>query len=116
MVVDEVVGLVERFAKLGQDDILLALQFRRVERRRTHQVGDQLDRQRHVGPHYAPMKHRLVARSPGIERPADVFDVLGDRLRVPSGCALEHHMLDKVCEAAERGRLRARSHASVDPD
>ena len=67
MVVDQVVGRVAAFAKLGQDDLLLALQLALVDGRRAHQVGDQLERQPDIGGQGAGVEYGLVARGPGIQ-------------------------------------------------
>ena len=49
MVVDQIVGSIEAFAKLRQDDQFLALQLGLVELRRPDQVGDELKRQADIG-------------------------------------------------------------------
>lgn len=67
MIVDEVVGRIDAFAKLGQDHLLLALEMGLVEMRRPQQVGDELRHQRQVAAERPPMEHRLVARGPRVE-------------------------------------------------
>ena len=116
MVVDQVVGRVEAFAELGQDDQLLALQLGLVELRRADQVGDQLERQADIGRQRSRMEGRLVARGPGVERAADILDRLGDGAGVAAARALEHHMLDQMGEPALAVRLGARADEGVKPD
>ena len=67
MVVDQIVGRVTAFAKLGQDDLLLALQLGLVDGRRAHQIGDQLERQPDIGGQGAGVEHGLIARGPGVQ-------------------------------------------------
>ena len=62
------------------------------------------------------MECRLVARGPGVERPADILDRFGDAAGVAAARALEHHMLDEVGQAAERLRLGSRSDAGIEAD
>ena len=116
MVVDEIVGRIGDFAELGQDHLLLALEMLLVEMRRADEVGDQLRDERQIAPERAAVEHRLVARGPGVEAPADILDRFGKRARVASARALEHHMLDEMREAAEALRLGARADARVEAD
>ena len=107
MIVDEVVGRIDALAKLGQDHLLLALEMVLVEVRRPHEIGDQFGDEREVTGQGTAVKHRLVARCPGIERAAHVLDRLGQCPRVAAAGALEHHVLDEVSEAAELPRFGA---------
>ena len=116
IIVDQVVGGVEAFAKLGQDDELLALEFLLVEARRADEVGDEFEPQPDVGRQRARMEDGLVARGPRVERPADVLDRLGNAARVASARALEHHMLDEMREPALVVGFGARADRGVQPD
>ena len=116
MIVDEVVGRIDAFAELGQDDLLLALEMLLVEMRRAHEIGDQLGDERQVAGQRPAVKHRLVARGPGVERSADILDRFGERARVAAAGALEHHMLDEMREAAELLRLGARADARIEAE
>ncbi len=116
MIVDQVVGRVEAFAKLRQDDQLLALQFLLVEARRAHQVGDKFEREADIGRQRARMEHRLVARGPRVEAAADILDRFGNRAGIAAARALEHHMFDEVREPTHPVRLRARADRGVQPD
>ena len=116
MVVDQIVGRVRRFAKLRKDDLLLSLQMLHVEVRRTREVGDQLREQRQVSRQCPAGEYGLIAAGPGIERPADVLDYLGQRPSVAAAGTFEHHMLDEMSKAAEPPRLGARADAGIKAD
>ena len=78
MVVDQIVGRVAAFAKLGQDNLFFALQLGLVDPRAADQVGDQFERKPAIGRQGAGVKHGLVARGPGVQRAADILDRLGN--------------------------------------
>ncbi len=115
-VVDQIVGRIETFAKLGQDDQLFTLQLVFVELRRSDQVGNQLQPQADIGGQRPGMEQGLVARRPGVQRSADILDRFGDGTRITAASALEHHMLDEVGEAALAFRLGPRADEGVKPD
>ena len=116
MVVNEIVGRIRRFPELRQDHLLLALQVRLVEVRRANQVGNELGDERQVPRQRAAVEHSLIARGPGVERPADILDRLGERAGIAAAGSLEHHMFDEVRETAQPLRLRARAHAGVETE
>ena len=89
---------------------------RLVELRRADEVGDQLEPEPDIGRQRARVEHRLVARGPRVERPADILDRFGDAARVAPARALEHHMLDEVREPALAVGFGARADRGVEPD
>ena len=116
MVVDQVIGLVHRLAQLGQDDQLLPLQLGLVHLGRSHQIGDQPQREADVGAQHPRMKGRLIARRPRIERPANIFNTFGNCLGIAPARTLEDHMLDEVRQAAKPLDLGPRPDAGIQPD
>ena len=81
MIEDDVVGRVARLAQLLQHHLALALQFGLLEGRVCENVGDDVERQRHIGLQHAGMEGGLLAAGIGVEIAADRFDLLGDVAR-----------------------------------
>ncbi len=78
MIEDDVVGRVARLAKLLQHDLAFALQLALLESRVGQNVGQDVQRQRHIVLQDAGMKGGLLAAGIGVEEAADRFDLLGD--------------------------------------
>ena len=116
MVMDQIVGRIEAFAELGQDDLLLTLQLGLVDFWRAHQIGDQLEREIDIGGQGAGVEHGLVARGPGVERAADILDRFGDGAGIAAPGPLEHHMLKQMGEPALAIDLRSGPDAGIKPD
>ena len=112
MIVNQVVGRIDDLAELGQDHVLLALEMLLADVRRADQVGDQFREERGIPGQGAPVEDGLVARGPGVDRPADILDRLGQSARVARPRALEHHMLDEMREAATDAPARSASRPS----
>ena len=109
-------GVSRGFAQLLQHDVFLALQLGRGEVRTQDQVGDQLDRERHMLGHDARGEAGAVALGAGVQFAADILDRLADLARRAASGALEHHMLEQMGDAVELGRLVARSAVGEEPD
>ncbi len=78
------------------------------------QIGDHADAQRQVARQQPGVEHRVIPRGPGVQRSADILDILGDRAGVARACALEHHMLDHMGQPAEASRLRSRADIGIE--
>ncbi len=114
MIEDDVVGRVLRLPDLLQDDRALAAELAVVQRRVLQDVGDDVDRERHVLLQHLGVVGRVLARGIGVQMAADRLDLLGDRPGVAAPRALEHHVLEEVGHAVDRRRFVAA--AGLDPD
>ena len=81
MVEDDVVGRVVGLADLLQDDGALALQFLGLEGRVLQDVGEDVERERHVLLQHLGVIGGAFARGVGVEVAADRLDLLGDGKR-----------------------------------
>ena len=100
MVVDEVVGRIDDFAELRQDDLFLALEMLLVEMRAADRSAINSATKSASSGERAAVEDGLVARGPGVERPpTSSITSASSRVSRAAG-ALEHHMLDEVA----RGR------------
>jgi hypothetical protein len=106
-----VVRRIRGLRDLGGDHALLPLQLVSVQRRTQNQVGNHFD-----GEWDRPLERAHLVTCPlvtrgGVDRAADVLDVLGKRFRAPSAGALEHHMLQQVRPARPARVLPTRAAA-----
>ena len=109
-VVRSIVGL----ADLLQDHRALALDLLRLEGRVLQYVGEDIEGERNVFLKHLRVVGRTFARGVSVEMAADCFDLLGDgECAAPAG-ALEGHVLEKMRNPVDVGRLMAR--ADIDPD
>jgi len=81
---------------LLHDDVLLALELFRIECRVRENVGQHVDRERHIRlEHACEVAGRFDARC-RVEIAADGLDCFGNLARGPAFCALERHVFEKV--------------------
>ena len=111
---DQIVRRVFGGADFLDDHVLLALQFVRIECRIGQDVGEHIQRQRHVGLEHARIVGGGFDRGRGIEIAADRLDILGDLTRGPPRGALERHVLEQMRNAMLVRLLVAA--AGADPD
>ena len=131
MLEDEIVGRIGNGADLLHDHILLAHELLAVERRLGQDVGQNVERKRHVGLEDAREIGGALGAGRGIEIAADRFDLLGDLPRGAPPRALERHVFEEMRDAvlvvplvaaagidpdAERGRLEMRHRVGHDMD
>ena len=98
MLEDEIVRRVGDRADLLDDDVLLARQFR-VESRLGQNVGQHVERERHVGLEHARVVSGALGAGRGIEIAAHRLDLLGDLARRAPPRALERHMFEEMRNA-----------------
>ena len=111
---DAVVGRIERGADLLHDDVLLARQLLRIEGRVLQDVGQDIERQRHVVLEDAGVVGGGFDAGRGVHLAADRLDLLGDVERRARLRALERHVLEQMRQAVLVLLLGAR--AGADPD
>ena len=111
---DDVVGRIVRRADLLQDDMLLALQLILVEFRIHQNVGEDVDRERHVVLQDAREERRRLDARRGIDLAADILDVGRDLPRRALARALEGHVFEQMGDAVLVVAFVAR--ARLDPD
>ena len=104
---DEVVGRVFDGADLLHDDVLLARELLRLEGRIGEDVGQHVERKRHVGAQDARVIGRALDAGRRIEIAADRLDLLGDLARGAARRALECHVLEEMRDAVLVGALVA---------
>ena len=114
MLEDDVVGRVFAGADFLQDDVLLAGEIVRIERRLGQNIRQHVERERHVRLQHARIIGRCLDAGRRIEIAADGFDLLGDIARGAPLGALERHVFEKVRNAVFFRRLVAA--AGADPD
>ena len=114
MVEDEIVGRVLGGADLLHDHVLLARELVGVEGRIGEDVGEHVERERHVGLEHARVIGGGLDAGRGIEVAADRLDLLGDLARGAPRRALERHVLEQMRDAVLVGPLVAA--AGADPD
>ena len=110
----QIVGGVLRGADLLHDDVLLALQLLGIERGIGQDVGQHVERERHIGLEHARVVGGGFHAGGGIEIAADRLDLLGDLARGAPRGALERHVLEQMRDAMLVGLLVAA--AGPDPD
>ena len=99
MLEHHVVGRILRRADLLHDHALFALQFVRHEGRIGEDVGEHVERQRHVGLHHPGIIGRGLGRGAGVEIAADRLDFLDDLARRAPRGALERHVFEQMRDA-----------------
>ena len=97
-----------------QDHGALAVELVRVEGRVLQDVGENVERERHVLLQHLRVIGGALARGIGVEMAADRLDLLGDRAGAAPLGALEGHVLEEMRDAVDLGRLVAG--ADIDPD
>ena len=105
MIEDDVVGRVVGLADLLQDDGALALELGRVEGRMQQDVGEDIERERHVLLQHLGVIRGAFARGIGVEVAADRLDLLGDGAGAAPLGALERHVFEEMGDAVDLGRL-----------
>ncbi len=114
IVENDVVGRVVGLADLLQDHRALAFHLVRVEARIQQDVGEDIERQRHVFLQHLGVVGGALARGIGVEVAADRLDLLGDVAGAAPFGALERHVLEEMRGAVYRRRLVPRP--DIDPD
>ena len=114
MLENEIVGSVGDSADFLDDDALLAKQFVAVEGGFRKNVGQHVERQRHVLPEHARVIGRAFGAGCGVEIAANRFDLFGDLARSAPPRALERHVFEKMRNAMLVAALVAA--AGGDPD
>ena len=112
----QIVRSVFRGADLLHDHVLLAPQFLRIESRLGQNVGQHVERQRHVGLEHAGVIGGALDAGGGIEIAADRLDLLGDLARGALLGALERHVFKQMRNAVFVGLLVAAAGADPDPE
>ena len=111
---DEIVRGILGRTDLLHDHVLLALQLLRIKCRIGEDVGEDIERKRHVGAQNAGIIGGRLGRGGGIEIAPYRFDLLRDLARGAARRALEGHVLEEVRDAVLVGALVAA--AGADPD
>ena len=114
--VDQVVRRVLDHLDLFEDDLLLALDVVRAERRVHDDVGEDVDGERQMLVEHLDVVARVLLRRERVHLTADRVDRLRDVLGAAGGRPLEEHVLDKVGDAALLLRLVARAAREPDAD
>ncbi len=99
MLEHHVVGGVLGGADLLHDDVLFPLQFVRHEGGIGEDVGQHVERQRHIRLQHPGVVGRGLGRGAGVEVAADRLDFLDDLARRAPRGALERHMLEEMRDA-----------------
>ncbi len=116
MLEHDVVGRVLRGTDLLHDDVLLALQLVRLEGGIGEDVGEHVERERHVGLQHPRIIGRGLGRGAGIEVAADRLDLLDDLARGAPRRALERHVLEQMRDAVLVRLLVAAADAGPDAE
>ncbi len=90
-------------------DLALALERLFVHAQRRHAIGFEPQHQRQVLLRRGLPEHRRILSRVGVALPADARDEGGVRFRLDVLRALEHQVLEQVCEAGAAGPLVLRS-------
>ena len=99
MLEDQIVRRVGHRADLLDDDVLLARQFHAVESGLGQNVGQHVERERHVVLEHARIVSGALGAGRGVEIAADRLDLLGDLTGRAPPRALERHMLEEMRNA-----------------
>ena len=116
MVEDDVVGRVLGLAELLQDHAALALELLRIEGRALQDVGEQVDRERHIVLQHLDVIGGLLASGMRVHLAADGLDLLGDLARRARRRALEGHVLEQMGDAVRLLPLLPGADADIDAD
>ena len=111
---DQIVRCVVDLGDFLLDDPALAFQFLVAERRVLQDIGQHVDRERHVVFQDTGVVGCLLTRGISVDVTADIFDLLGDGLGIAPFGALERHVFQQMGYAVQLGRLIART--DVDPN
>ena len=114
MLENEVVRRVGDGADFLHDDVLLANKLLAVEGRLGQDVGEHVERQRHVGPEHPRIIGGALRAGRRVEIAADRLDFLGDLPRAAPPRALERHVLEQMRNAVFVAAFVAA--AGIDPD
>ena len=109
----EVVRRVGDPADLLQNHIALGLQVARAQQRPTHQVGEDLDRQRQIGVEHMSLIAGVVAAGEGIQSPAPDLQPQRELLGGPALGAFEDHVLQQMGDSQLAARLMGAGGADV---
>ena len=112
----DVVGRILRGADLLHDDVLFALELVRHEGRIGENVGQHVERQRHIGLHHPRIIGGGFGRGAGVEIAADRLDFLDDFARRAPRGALERHMFQQMRDAVLVGLFVAAADAGPDAE
>ena len=115
MLEHDIVGSILRGADLLHDHVLFALEFVRHEGRVGQDVGQHVERERHVGLHHPGVIGRGLGRGAGVEVAADRLDFLDDLARRAPRGALERHVFEQMRDAVLVRLLVATTDAGPDP-
>ncbi len=96
---DQVIRGILGSPDLLHDDVLLALELGLVERGIRKDVGQHVERKRHVGAQHARIVGRGLDRGGRIEIAAHRFDLLRDLARATPRGSLERHVLEEMRNA-----------------
>ena len=99
MLEDQIVRRIGHRADLLDDDVLLARQFHAVESGLGQNVGEHVERQRHVVLEHARIVGGAFGAGRGVQIAADRLDLLGDLTGRAPPRALERHMLEEMRNA-----------------
>jgi len=103
----EIVGRIVRRADLLDDHALLTCKLRRIERRVGENIGQNVERERHVGLEHARIERGGLHAGRRVEIAADRLDLLGDLLRAAPRRALERHVFEQMGNAVLVGQFVA---------
>ena len=105
----DVVRRVARLSDFLQHNLTFALEFDLFECRRGENVGEDVERERHVRFQHARMKRGLLSARVRVEISTDRFDLFCDRARAAPLRAFERHVFEHVRHAHEVANLIART-------
>ncbi len=103
--VDEIVGIVVGLADLLEDDAALGLDVGGVERRREHDVADEIEGLVEVFVERVDVVPRVLLGREGVDLAAEAVDHTRDLRVGPPPRAFEEKMLEEVGQALPRRRL-----------
>src|SRR3954469_8392956 len=116
MLEHHVIGRILRRADFLHNHALFALELVRHEGWIGEDVGQHVERQRHVGLHHARIISGGLGRGAGVEIAADRLDLLDDLARGARGGTLERHVLEQMRDAVLVGFLVAAADAGPNPE
>ena len=114
MLENQIVRRVGDGADFLHDDVLLANELLAVEGRLGQNVGEHVERQRHVGLEHARIIGGALGAGRRVEIAADRLDFLGDLPRAAPPRALERHVFEQMRNAVLVAAFVAA--AGIDPD
>ena len=116
MLEHDIVRRILRRTDLLHDHAFLAFQFIRHERGIGEDIGEHVERQRHVRLHHPRIIGGGFGRGAGIEIAADRLDLLDDFARAAPGGALERHVLEQMRDAVLVGLFVAAADPRPHPE